>query len=112
MLGAFLRGLVLLLALPLAAAAAEADATASAGEAAGTPASAVDLNLPQAVLDLGPSVSPRKVPDRADPTGAWFTLGVQNRGSSPVARVLTAAEPIAAGLEVTPMHRRPSLIEA
>src|SRR5262249_15131503 len=59
-----------------------------------------------------PSVSPRKVPDRADPTGAWFTLGVQNRGNSPVARVLTAAEPIAAGLQLAPMHRRPSLIEA
>src|SRR5215831_8667954 len=120
--GASLFRLIVLVALPLAAAIAadsETPPTQAVQQKSPVPElpsvadiGAVDLDLPQPVLDLGPSVSPRKVADPADPSGAWFTLGVQNRGTATVARVLAASEPAAGGLQLYPMVRRPALIEA
>src|SRR5690349_13122811 len=119
--GVVVRTVLFVLALPFAAAAADSETTPPETIQQKSPASqlpsaadigAVDFDLPQPVLDLGPSVSPRKVIDPADPSGAWFTLGVQNRGTGTVARVLAASEPPAGGLQLYPMVRRPALIEA
>src|SRR5215471_1709549 len=122
MFAAFVRSLVVVFALSFAAIAAEGTVSPAPGQPFdGKPqlalpslseTGAVDFDLPQPVLDLGPSVSARKVPDPGSPTGAWFTLGVQNRGTATVARVLAASEPPAGGLQPYPMVRRPALIEA
>ena len=48
------------------------------GEATTT---ALNLAAPEALLDLGPSLSARDVNDPSDPDDAWFTVPVQNRGS-------------------------------
>src|SRR5258706_3661585 len=121
--GAFLRTLVLALALPLGAAAAVDTETAPADQgqqqnpqARELPSvadtGAVDFDLPQPVLERATAVSAERVVDHADPSGAWFTLGVQNRGTTVVSRVLAASEPPAGGLQLAPMVRRPALIEA
>jgi diguanylate cyclase (GGDEF)-like protein/PAS domain S-box-containing protein len=73
---------------------------------------ALNLAAPEAVLDLGSAVSPRGVRDPSDPSGSWFTVAVQNRSDVPVARVLAANDPPAAGLALMPMADRPALIEA
>ena len=102
------RGLVFapLFALFLAGPAAKA-------EEASQPANvALDFAVPPPVIDLGPSIVPRGVKEPADPNGAWFTIAVQNRGSGPATRVLTAAEPPGAGLWLVPMAGRPALVEA
>jgi diguanylate cyclase (GGDEF)-like protein len=72
---------------------------------------AIDFATPQPVIDLGPSAAPRGLNDPSDPNGAWFTIAVQNRGATTIARVLTAADPPGAGLSVTPPAGRPTLVE-
>src|SRR5262245_49600994 len=73
---------------------------------------ALNLAAPEALLDLGPSLSARNVDDPAAPEDAWFTVPVQNRGSTPVVRVLAAAERPQAALAVSPTRTRPTLLEA
>jgi diguanylate cyclase (GGDEF)-like protein/PAS domain S-box-containing protein len=75
-------------------------------------AKAIDFAAPQPVIDLGPSATARGLNDPSDPNGAWFTIAVQNRGATPAARVLTAADSPGAGLAVTPPAGRPTLAEA
>ena len=118
MVGVFLRIVLLALALPVVAAAADSKAPPAEVKAQApqlppvSETGAVDFDLPQPLLDLGPSVSPRRITVPGDESGAWFTVGAQNRGSGTVARVLAASEPAAGGLELKPMTRRPALIEA
>ena len=85
---------------------------AARAEQAPAPSAALDFAAPQAVIDLGPSIAPRTVEDPADPNGSWFTIAVQNRGQTPAARVLTAADPPGAALAIAPMSGRPALVEA
>jgi diguanylate cyclase (GGDEF)-like protein/PAS domain S-box-containing protein len=73
---------------------------------------ALNLAAPEALLDLGPSLSARNVNDPADPEDAWFTVPVQNRGSTPVIRVLAAADQPRAALAISPTRTRPTLLEA
>jgi len=73
---------------------------------------ALNLAAPEALLDLGPSLSARNVNDPTDPEDAWFTVPVQNRGSTPVIRVLAAADRPQAALAVSPTRTRPALLEA
>jgi diguanylate cyclase (GGDEF)-like protein len=89
-------------------AASEVPVTAP-GEATTT---ALNLAAPEALLDLGPSLSARDVNDPSDPDDAWFTVPVQNRGMTPVIRVLTAADRPQAALAISPTRTRPTLIEA
>ena len=77
-----------------------------------TTTTALNLAAPEALLDLGPSLSARNVNDPSDPEDAWFTVPVQNRGTTPVIRVLTAADRPQAALATTPTRTRPTLIEA
>ena len=72
---------------------------------------ALNLAAPEALLDLGPSLSARNIVDPSDPDDAWFTVPVQNRGSTPVIRVLAAADKPQAALDVSPARTRPTLIE-
>jgi diguanylate cyclase (GGDEF)-like protein len=72
---------------------------------------ALNLAAPEALLDLGPSLSARNVNDPTDPEDAWFTVPVQNRSSTPVIRVLAAADRPEAALAVKPPRTRPALIE-
>jgi diguanylate cyclase (GGDEF)-like protein len=85
---------------------------ALAEDASAPIATALDFAISAPVIDLGPSVQPRPFKDPADPNGAWFTLAIQNRSGQPVARVLAAAEPPAAGLALAAPPGRPMLIEA
>jgi diguanylate cyclase (GGDEF)-like protein len=87
-------------------------AAAAAGAEAPRPNTALDLGVPQPVIDLGPSTVPRTIKDPLDPNGSWFTIAVQNRGTQPVARVLTVADPSGSALSVAPLGGRPTLIEA
>src|SRR5215472_16746913 len=97
--GVLLRSLVVFAALPFAAVAADSETPTQTLQQESpvlelpsvADTGAVDFDLPQPVLDLGPSVSLRRVVDPADPSGAWFTLGVQYRGTATVARVLAAS---------------------
>jgi diguanylate cyclase (GGDEF)-like protein/PAS domain S-box-containing protein len=84
---------------------------ADAAETPGPITAAVDLAASQAVIDLGPSATPREAKDPLDPNGAWFTIAVQNRSRAPVARVLTAADPPGANIAFLPMGGRPMLVE-
>src|ERR1700674_3824484 len=85
---------------------------ARADEASVPRSTAIDFATPQSVIDLGPSAAPRALKDPSDPNGAWFTIAVQNRGATPAARVLNAADPPGAGLAITPPAGRPMLLEA
>jgi diguanylate cyclase (GGDEF)-like protein/PAS domain S-box-containing protein len=80
-------------------------------ESAEATTTALNLAAPEALLDLGPSLSARNVNDPSNPEDAWFTVPVQNRSSSPVIRVLAAADGPEAALAVTPPRTRPALIE-
>ena len=73
--------------------------------------SALNLAAPEVLLDLGPSLSARDVNDPSKPEDVWFTVPVQNRGNTPVVRVLTAAERPESALAVVPPHSRPTLLE-
>jgi diguanylate cyclase (GGDEF)-like protein/PAS domain S-box-containing protein len=73
--------------------------------------SALNLAAPEALLDLGPSLSARDVNDPSNPDNAWFTLPVQNRSNTPVVRVLAAADRPEAALAASPPRSRPVLIE-
>lgn len=84
------------------------DPVADSAEATTT---ALNLAAPEALLDLGPSLSARNVNDPSNPEDAWFTVPVQNRSSSPVIRVLAAADRPELALAVTPPRTRPALIE-
>ena len=68
----------------------------------------LDLALPEAVLDLGPSLAPRE----AGGATGWFTLAVRNSTALPVARILEAADSPDSGLLFIPPATRPALIEA
>jgi PAS domain S-box-containing protein len=76
-----------------------------------TTTTALNLAAPEALLDLGPSLSARNVNDPSDPEDAWFTVPVQNRGSTPVIRVLAAADRPEAALAASPARTRPTLLE-
>jgi diguanylate cyclase (GGDEF)-like protein/PAS domain S-box-containing protein len=73
--------------------------------------SALNLAAPEALLDLGPSLSARDVNDPSNPNNAWFTVPVQNRGNSPVIRILAAADRPEAALVASPPRTRPVLLE-
>ncbi len=106
---AFLSVFAAWLACAIAAHAASDIPASPPGEATTT---ALNLAAPEALLDLGPSLSARDVNDPSDPDDAWFTVPVQNRGMTPVIRVLTAADRPQAALAITPTRTRPALIEA
>src|SRR5262245_39019078 len=72
---------------------------------------ALNLAAPEALLDLGPALSARNVNDPSSPDDAWFTVPVQNRSTTPVVRVLTAADRTDAVLEAYPALTRPILLE-
>src|SRR5262249_10312781 len=72
---------------------------------------ALNLAAPEVLLDLGPSLSARNVNDPSNPEDAWSTVPVQNRSSTPVIRVLAAADRPEAALAVIPPRTRPALIE-
>ena len=76
-----------------------------------TTTTALNLAAPEALLDLGPSLSARNINDPSDPDDAWFTVPVQNRGSTPVIRVLAAADRPQSALAVSPTRTRPTLLE-
>ena len=80
-------------------------------ESAEATTTALNLAAPEALLDLGPSLSARNVNDPSNPEDAWFTVPVQNRGSTPVIRILAAADRPELALAVTPPRTRPALIE-
>src|SRR5215510_14381877 len=65
-------------------------------------AAALNLAAPEALLDLGPSLSARNVNDPTYPEDAWFTVPVQNRSSTPVIRVLAAADRPESALAASP----------
>jgi diguanylate cyclase (GGDEF)-like protein len=73
---------------------------------------ALDFAVTPPVIDLGPSALPRGLKDPSDPNGAWFTLAIQNRGATPVARVLTAVDSPGTALAFAPRQGRPMLVEA
>ena len=73
---------------------------------------ALDFAVSPPVIELGPSMLPRGTKDAADPEGGWFTIAVQNRSQSLVARVLTAAERPDTALAIEPKRGRPVLVEA
>ena len=85
---------------------------AAAGAQAPGQNTALDLGVPQPVIDLGPSTVPRGIKDPLDPNGAWFTIAVQNRSTAPIARVLTVADSPGSALALVPLAGRPALIEA
>src|SRR6202049_2629948 len=72
---------------------------------------ALDFAVPQPVIDLGPSVSPRATREPADPNGSWFTIAIQSRSSMPVTRILMGIDPPGTALASAPMPSRPELIE-
>ena len=72
---------------------------------------ALNLAAPEALLDLGPSLSERDIRDPSAPDDAWFTVPVQNRSMTPVIRILAAAERPQAALAALPTRTRPALIE-
>src|SRR5262245_2642408 len=99
------------LAAILALIAASASAAPDAAPPAESPP-ALDLSTPEAVVDVGPSLTSRSVSDPKNPESAWFTLAVQNRAMTPVVRVLAAADQPDAGLAFAPARKRPTLAEA
>ena len=96
------------LACVLAAYAASEIPSTAPGE---TTTTALNLAAPEALLDLGASLSARDIRDPSDPDDAWFTVPVQNRGMTPVIRILAAAERPQAALAVSPTRTRPRLLE-
>ena len=76
-----------------------------------TTTTALNLAAPEALLDLGASLSARDIRDPSDPDDAWFTVPVQNRGMTPVIRILAAAERPQSALAATPTRTRPRLLE-
>ncbi len=74
-------------------------------------AAAIDFAAPPPVIDLGPSLTPERVAEPGDPRGSWFTLAVQNRQSTLVARVLTSFSPPGSGLNSEPLPARPTIVQ-
>jgi diguanylate cyclase (GGDEF)-like protein/PAS domain S-box-containing protein len=103
-----ISALAVWLACAMTAFAATDEPVAESTEATTT---ALNLAAPEALLDLGPSLSARDVNDPSSPEDAWFTVPVQNRSSTPVIRVLVAADRPESALAVRPPRTRPALIE-
>jgi diguanylate cyclase (GGDEF)-like protein len=72
----------------------------------------VDLSVPAPVIDASPALVPSRVEEAAQPGTLWFTMGVENRSTAPLARVLTVIESPRAGFAGKPFPTRAALREA